>query len=330
MKWVILVQFKWTYGSYTTYATKKLCDNTKGNRWVEKIFKKVVEDGAKFCGCATAALIGVGHGAKLLESSPTTTAYLGYLSIAGFFGFSFAQLARSALYVILYVWVQWKLVTIEAEAKAKALLEATTTIEDEVVKTKAEGDAKAIEDEEKHLNQIAKDGVAFTMVGGLGLFYVVDCGTFADALPEVLSFLAAYNVLKKMESIRSHFFNGVDHNARKLSLVKWNNVLASKEKGGRGVSSFYALNRALIFKWVWHFRSQNFSLWSRVIKAIQGEDGKLCKYLIYGFSSNWTDIVRDISFLKNKGIDLLGSKEISWKWRRYDVLGREMERRCSP
>nr|GEV45908.1 ribonuclease H-like domain-containing protein [Tanacetum cinerariifolium] len=33
-----------------------------------------------------------------------------------------------------------------------------------------------------------------------------------------------------------------------MMLVKWNNVLASKEMGGLGVSRFYALNRALIFK----------------------------------------------------------------------------------
>ncbi|GJW65188.1 hypothetical protein Tco_0117072 [Tanacetum coccineum] len=39
-------------------------------------------------------------------------------------------------------------------------------------------------------------------------------------------------VLNKLESIRYHFFNGVEHNVRKMSFVKWKNVLASKEKGG--------------------------------------------------------------------------------------------------
>ncbi|GJU20697.1 hypothetical protein Tco_1154039 [Tanacetum coccineum] len=73
-----------------------------------------------------------------------------------------------------------------------------------------------------------------------------------------------------MESIRSHFFNGVDLNVRKIAFVKCDNVLASKEKGGLGISSFYALNRALIIKWVWRFQTQNTSLWSRVIKAIHG------------------------------------------------------------
>ncbi|GJU16143.1 RNA-directed DNA polymerase, eukaryota [Tanacetum coccineum] len=63
--------------------------------------------------------------------------------------------------------------------------------------------------------------------------------------------------------------------SKKSSWVKWTNVLASKDKGGLGVSSLYALNRGLMFKWVWRFFTQNTSLWAKVIKAIHGEDGKV-------------------------------------------------------
>ncbi|GJS58143.1 hypothetical protein Tco_0652927 [Tanacetum coccineum] len=45
---------------------------TKNISWVEDIFKKVAKDGIKFCGCATAAFVGVGYGAKLLDTSATT------------------------------------------------------------------------------------------------------------------------------------------------------------------------------------------------------------------------------------------------------------------
>ncbi|GJV50418.1 RNA-directed DNA polymerase, eukaryota, reverse transcriptase zinc-binding domain protein, partial [Tanacetum coccineum] len=38
-------------------------------------------------------------------------------------------------------------------------------------------------------------------------------------------------VLLNMESIRCHFFNGIEHNRKKPTWVKWNKVLASKEKG---------------------------------------------------------------------------------------------------
>ncbi|GJR56585.1 RNA-directed DNA polymerase, eukaryota, reverse transcriptase zinc-binding domain protein, partial [Tanacetum coccineum] len=113
-------------------------------------------------------------------------------------------------------------------------------------------------------------------------------------------------VINKLEAIRSHFFNGGDPNIRKMTFIKWENVLASKDKGGMGVLSFFALNRALIFKWIWRFHSQGFSLWSRVIKAIHGVDGMLGYHIKPSASSNWIDIVRTLPILLNKGIDLLG------------------------
>ncbi|GKB68602.1 RNA-directed DNA polymerase, eukaryota, reverse transcriptase zinc-binding domain protein, partial [Tanacetum coccineum] len=114
-----------------------------------------------------------------------------------------------------------------------------------------------------------------------------------------------------LESIRSHFFNGHDPNSKRTYWVKWKNVLASKEKGGLGVSSLYALNRGLMFKWVWRFFTQNTSLWSpRVIKAIHGEDGKVGKQVKSAFPSYWMDIVHEINVLKNQGINLLNCMQI--------------------
>nr|GEW41013.1 RNA-directed DNA polymerase, eukaryota [Tanacetum cinerariifolium] len=52
--------------------------------------------------------------------------------------------------------------------------------------------------------------------------------------------------------------------------VKWSKVLASKKFEGLGVSSFFALNRALLFKWVWRYLSRDNSLWYQVISAIHG------------------------------------------------------------
>nr|GEU86184.1 RNA-directed DNA polymerase, eukaryota, reverse transcriptase zinc-binding domain protein [Tanacetum cinerariifolium] len=94
---------------------------------------------------------------------------------------------------------------------------------------------------------------------------------------------------------------------RKMMLVKWNNVLASKEMGGLGVSSFYALNRALIFKWVWRFCMQGNSIWTKVIKALHSEEGNLDWPTTAKFPSNWLDIIRSFSNLYYKGVDLLGS-----------------------
>ncbi|GKE32739.1 RNA-directed DNA polymerase, eukaryota, partial [Tanacetum coccineum] len=88
-------------------------------------------------------------------------------------------------------------------------------------------------------------------------------------------FKAPHQVLKKLETFRSHFFNGINLMDRKATFIKWDNVLVAKKKGCLRVSSFYALNRALIFKWIWRFRTQNSSLWGSVIKAIYGIDGMI-------------------------------------------------------
>ncbi|GKC24535.1 hypothetical protein Tco_1026685 [Tanacetum coccineum] len=123
-------------------------------------------------------------------------------------------------------------------------------------------------------------------------------------------FKVPIRVLQRLESIRSHFFNGDDPHGKKMSWVKWKNVLASKEKGGLGVSSLYALNRGLLMKWVLRFITQNTSLWDRVIKATHGEDGNLRKNARSKHSSIWLDIVHEMETLKNKGIDVLNCMKI--------------------
>ncbi|GJX14945.1 hypothetical protein Tco_0580893 [Tanacetum coccineum] len=115
-------------------------------------------------------------------------------------------------------------------------------------------------------------------------------------------FKAPISVLHKLESIRSHFFNGHDQDNRKAKWVKWDHVLTPKVKGGLGVSSLYALNRALMLKWVWKFHYHSSSLWSRVMKAIHGEDGKIGKTPKVRNNSCWLNIVNEIFVLNLKGI----------------------------
>ncbi|GJU31529.1 RNA-directed DNA polymerase, eukaryota [Tanacetum coccineum] len=69
----------------------------------------------------------------------------------------------------------------------------------------------------------------------------------------------------------------LEQNGKKQIWVKWSKVLAFKENGGLGVSSFYALNRALLFKWVNNHHP-----------------------------SLWLDIVKEVHNLQNQGIDLMG------------------------
>ncbi|GJT74443.1 RNA-directed DNA polymerase, eukaryota [Tanacetum coccineum] len=84
--------------------------------------------------------------------------------------------------------------------------------------------------------------------------------------------------------------------------LKWTKVLASKKYGGLGVSSFYALNRALLFRWVWRFLSHDNSLWFRFISAMHGSSFQIRSSF---HCSNWLSINREVSALKLQGIYFL-------------------------
>nr|GEU91792.1 RNA-directed DNA polymerase, eukaryota [Tanacetum cinerariifolium] len=90
----------------------------------------------------------------------------------------------------------------------------------------------------------------------------------------------------------------------KLSLleVSWDKVLASKKNGGLGVSSFHALNRVLLLKWVWHFLFKDGSLWYRVIQALYGASFELHPV---NHPSIWCSILREMQVLISKGFDFV-------------------------
>nr|GEY18831.1 RNA-directed DNA polymerase, eukaryota [Tanacetum cinerariifolium] len=94
-----------------------------------------------------------------------------------------------------------------------------------------------------------------------------------------------------------------DLGSTKASWVKWSNVLTPIDNGGLGVSSLYALNMGLLLKWMWKFFVQKTSLWTRVIKAIHGVDGKVGQVNNSGARSCWTNIVREVEVLKQQGVN---------------------------
>nr|GEW52619.1 RNA-directed DNA polymerase, eukaryota, reverse transcriptase zinc-binding domain protein [Tanacetum cinerariifolium] len=107
-------------------------------------------------------------------------------------------------------------------------------------------------------------------------------------------------VLKTMEAIRNRFFIGADQLERKLTWIAWDKVLASKKNRGLGVSSFFALNRALLLKWVWRFVSCDDSLWCQVVRAMYGD---MIESHPTHISSIWCSILRELHVLKGKGFD---------------------------
>ncbi|GKA96238.1 hypothetical protein Tco_0818333 [Tanacetum coccineum] len=117
-------------------------------------------------------------------------------------------------------------------------------------------------------------------------------------------FKCPMGVLKLLESIRRNFFNDMANSDRRLALIGWKKVLASKKNGGLGVLSFFALNRALLIKWIWRFISHDPSLWSRLIKAIYRPKGDHDNSYILPRCSPWLNIIREFKSLSFKGIDL--------------------------
>ncbi|GKE01343.1 hypothetical protein Tco_1389326 [Tanacetum coccineum] len=109
-----------------------------------------------------------------------------------------------------------------------------------------------------------------------------------------------------MEAIRSKFFNGADISDRKITWAASDKVLTSNKNGGLGVSSFHALNRALLLKWVWCFISQDGSLWFLVIQAVYGSS-----FYLHSVNqpSIWRSILREVHLLKSKGFPRLFALE---------------------
>ncbi|GJX76532.1 RNA-directed DNA polymerase, eukaryota [Tanacetum coccineum] len=121
-------------------------------------------------------------------------------------------------------------------------------------------------------------------------------------------YLMPATVRKKLEAMRNKFFLGGDLGDRKVSWIKWSTCLASKAMGGLGIGSIYALNVALLFKWIWHFRCNPNDLWVKVVKDLHGCDGGIgtCRRLT-SQQSTWNAILNSVAKLKDKGVDLLAA-----------------------
>ncbi|GJV32268.1 RNA-directed DNA polymerase, eukaryota [Tanacetum coccineum] len=127
-------------------------------------------------------------------------------------------------------------------------------------------------------------------------------------------------VLNSMESLRRNFFNGIREGERKIAWIKWTKVLASKRNGGLGVSSFYALNRGLLVKWLWRFLSRDNSLWSRFIQAAHGSN---TQSLVASYPSLWSFIIKELYLLKSQGVDfflIIGDSRLYTKFPRLYAL----------
>ncbi|GKE15408.1 RNA-directed DNA polymerase, eukaryota, reverse transcriptase zinc-binding domain protein, partial [Tanacetum coccineum] len=114
------------------------------------------------------------------------------------------------------------------------------------------------------------------------------------------------STIKKLESMRNRFFLGGGLEERKMTWVRWNKCLASKDHGGLGIRSILGLNIGLLFKWIWRFLCSASDLWVRVIKCIYGSQGGInVTPKHYSSLSTWSGILCSIHRFKQKGIDLI-------------------------
>ncbi|GJU30004.1 RNA-directed DNA polymerase, eukaryota, reverse transcriptase zinc-binding domain protein [Tanacetum coccineum] len=84
-------------------------------------------------------------------------------------------------------------------------------------------------------------------------------------------------------------------------------VMSFKDTGVLWCASLFShvVNRDLMFKWVWRFITQKKLLWTRVIKAIYGDDGKIGKKVNPSYPSIWLSIIQEAGVLKSQGIDII-------------------------
>lgn len=62
-------------------------------------------------------------------------------------------------------------------------------------------------------------------------------------------FQVSITSLRRLESLHSRLFYGVDLRKRRLHWFGWDKLLASREEGGFNIGSLFHFNWAMLFKW---------------------------------------------------------------------------------
>nr|GEU80515.1 RNA-directed DNA polymerase, eukaryota [Tanacetum cinerariifolium] len=145
--------------------------------------------------------------------------------------------------------------------------------------------------------------IGFSILTAPFIYLGVKVGSNMSRITSWDDVISKVGVLNHLESIRRNLFYGVDGSDRKLAWIGWNMVLTSKKNGGLGVSSFFAHNRALLFKWFWRFLIDGSSLWTRFIKAIFGNKGALDTHKLIPRISPWHNVILIIHSLQSKVIN---------------------------
>uniref|UniRef100_A0A251V012 Putative RNA-directed DNA polymerase, eukaryota n=1 Tax=Helianthus annuus TaxID=4232 RepID=A0A251V012_HELAN len=106
-------------------------------------------------------------------------------------------------------------------------------------------------------------------------------------------FKAPVKVIEKLEALMRNFLWGGSEEVRKMSWVAWDVVTRPKRYGGLGINKLKLVNEALLSKWIWRFKYDVDSLWSKVVAACHGNN-RAWSVLPFNtaISGTWLNIVR--------------------------------------
>jgi len=90
-----------------------------------------------------------------------------------------------------------------------------------------------------------------------------------DALPTYMLsiFHIPQSVVQRLDKIRRNFLWQGNKERKGFHLVKWKNIIRSKEQGGLGIKKLKYQSKALKVKWLWRYHQEDQALWYRVIKS---------------------------------------------------------------
>ncbi|WMV32209.1 hypothetical protein MTR67_025594 [Solanum verrucosum] len=90
-----------------------------------------------------------------------------------------------------------------------------------------------------------------------------------DALPTYMLsiFHIPQSVVQRLDKIRRNFLWQGNKERKGFHLVKWKNIIRSKEQGGPGIKNLKYQSKALKVKWLWRYHQEDQVLWYRVIKS---------------------------------------------------------------
>ncbi|XP_022032949.1 uncharacterized protein LOC110934063 [Helianthus annuus] len=79
---------------------------------------------------------------------------------------------------------------------------------------------------------------------------------------------APVKVVKDLEGMIRKFLWGGSSVGNKTHWVSWDIVARSKDKGGLGLKKLCNINKAMLFKWAWRYKTEKGRLWVKVVDSL--------------------------------------------------------------